>query len=273
MLLTYTLRCLSIDNLFFQITAPKIPFYLGIQMPGQGICFFSLTDPLPPLTLICRSSFCIHPGPCTTQTGCLCAKNNIPCQKRCRCQCPPQGCQCNNCDDECPCAKSFRECNPEGCKPRKEQVKEEASVFKHHSSFGLGSFASKDIPQPSLLGEYISEAYPTSLHSEKDKRQIDLAIGKINRQRGLNYLFSMDQDKNNTFDAATVGDPTRYLNNPLPGAESNVYAAECIIDGDCKIIFQTMHGQVKCDEELLLDYGSDFWIKDLPSEDEEDPNL
>ncbi len=44
-------------------------------------------------------------------------------------------------------------------------------------------------------------------------RAID-AQGKVNRHRGLNYLFNSVSHDYATLDAATVGDPTRYLNHP-----------------------------------------------------------
>lgn len=40
------------------------------------------------------------------------------------------------------------------------------------------------------------------------------AQGKVSRHRGLNYLFTLSEGNPTTLDAATVGDPTRYLNHP-----------------------------------------------------------
>ncbi|TBU28296.1 hypothetical protein BD311DRAFT_332208 [Dichomitus squalens] len=128
----------------------------------------------------------------------------------------------------------------------------------YQGSFGLGTFATSDIPKESLLGEYIGEYFTMPL-TQRARDRADEAQKMVFQHRGLNYLFGLNGDQDSVLDAATVGDPTRCLNHPPKGTKPNAAAEEINVDGDVKIYFTTGKKLVKKGRELLLDYGEDYW--------------
>ncbi|KAI0699059.1 hypothetical protein C8T65DRAFT_660264 [Cerioporus squamosus] len=149
------------------------------------------------------------------------------------------------------------------CKYMYLQKDKKPIIAVKQATYGLGAFASDKISAGSFLGEYIAEKYPLTPNEKIDKAQ-----RKINRHRGLNYMFSLN-DNSGILDAATVGDPTRCLNDSLEKDKLNAQAEPTVVDGDQRIYFWASK-EVKKGEELLLGYGEGYWANcDVPSSDEE----
>ncbi|KAI0360297.1 hypothetical protein OH77DRAFT_1393273 [Trametes cingulata] len=70
--------------------------------------------------------------------------------------------------------------------------------------------------------EYTSEAFPLGVDTTEEKK-LDEAQGILNTYRGLNYMFNV-VDTNYILDAATVGNVTRCLNDPMDEKKANVRA-------------------------------------------------
>ncbi|RDX45375.1 SET domain-containing protein [Lentinus brumalis] len=211
-----------------------------------------------------------------------------------------KGCVCKDgiCEHGCPCEESGWECSPELCIPfenKRTQGGGGGSTQKHlcqhmdiqrevqpeiivkEGSYGMGAFVDpkKTIPKTTYLGEYVAEMFPL-LRGPEGKRA-NKAERKIYRHRKLNYMFT---DVRNDvgeeiapitlFDAATVGNPTRFFNDSLlDKTKVNVYVGTSTVDGDRRLGMWTSK-YVKKGQELLLDYGSGYWVDDGPSSDEEE---
>ncbi|RPD55637.1 SET domain-containing protein [Lentinus tigrinus ALCF2SS1-6] len=238
------------------------------------------------------SDVCDHNGPCVPPL-CICAIRQEWCNRRCGCfgRCGARkGCTCEDgkCLDNaevngdlsrlCPCIDAGWECSPElcagvrnrrlkknmkhACRSMYLQKDKKPTIVVKQATFGLGAFANGKIPAGTFLGEYIAEKYP--LADEK----IDRAVRRVNWHRGLNYMFSLNDDSG-VLDAATVGDPTRCLNDSLNKDDLNVKAEPTTVDGDMRIYFWAFK-DVKKDEELLLGYGEGYWANYFVSNTDED---
>ncbi|KAI0674689.1 hypothetical protein C8Q78DRAFT_612696 [Trametes maxima] len=178
-------------------------------------------------------------------------RRTLWCTKSCKNQF--RGCKCpsNKCGATCICRQAGRDCDPEMC-GRMKRAGHGRKRTKHTctnsqlllgrvthvsvkiGSFGLGTFATAKIAKDALIGEYVAEIIP------RPTRDIDQAQGTINRHRGLNYMFDeilADGHLPVSVDAATVGNPTRYLNDPQHSVPENVEARPHIVAGASPLIW------------------------------------
>ncbi|KAF9235895.1 hypothetical protein BU15DRAFT_77502 [Melanogaster broomeanus] len=88
---------------------------------------------------------------------------------------------------------------------------------------------------------------------------------EITRHNTRNYLFEVTPDNDEAqlpiFDAARVGNATRFLNHQA-GDRDNVEARTLLINGEHQIGFFTKK-RVKAKAELFLDYGQNYWKQSI----------
>ncbi|KAI0747223.1 hypothetical protein C8Q80DRAFT_828213 [Daedaleopsis nitida] len=212
----------------------------------------------------------------------------------------------------CECIWKFRECSPDFCQRHKKKNKkgerpkhccanmaiqkdQKPNLVVRVGSFGMGTFTTTPLRKDTFLGEYVGELYP--LHPDEDcvedyHARMESASRKVNRYRHLNYMFTLGddavdgKDKRGSMgngegdddrltpvvDAATVGDPTRCLNDSLNNPQRlNAEATRINVDGDERIYFYTTKA-VEAGAELLLGYGEGYWqnTDDRSTEDEQE---
>ncbi|KIP11815.1 hypothetical protein PHLGIDRAFT_416813 [Phlebiopsis gigantea 11061_1 CR5-6] len=113
-------------------------------------------------------------------------------------------------------------------------------------SFGLGAYAIEEIAKNTFIGEYTCEIYDSStieLHSPYQKHS------------KYNYAFDL-VDKSLIGDALSVGNGTRYINHS--SAEINIKPRIKLVNAEHKIAFYSTR-KIARGEELLFDYGKDYW--------------
>ncbi|KAI6143468.1 hypothetical protein BKA82DRAFT_4186253 [Pisolithus tinctorius] len=184
---------------------------------------------------------CAHPGTCTT-AACKCYSHKMHCNPACRCglscvrQWPP--CTCQKCEDHtCSCAMGKRECIPGLC-----------LLEVKTGSYGLGAFAAEGMAVDAFLGTYVGHILSNNAAE---------STSEILAHNGRNYLFEFSADAE-IFDAAQVGNLTRYLNHQGNGMD-NVDASSMLVNGEHQIGFFTKRS-VNAGEEMFLDYGQNYWI-------------
>ncbi|KAF8554278.1 SET domain-containing protein [Imleria badia] len=118
--------------------------------------------------------------------------------------------------------------------------------------YGLGAFACQTMKPGTFLGNYVGHI----LTNELAEKTIELAKHTL-----LNYLFEVTPDEPDvqlsTFDAAYLGNATRFLNHAEKG-KANVEARITLVIGEHQLGFFTTK-KVKAGDELLLDYGESYW--------------
>lgn len=220
---------------------------------------------------------CAHPGTCTT-AACKCYSHKMHCNPACRCglscvrQWPP--CTCQKCEDHtCSCAMGKRECIPglcvrcdaggskkDPCANTRMQRHDTKLLEVKTGSYGLGAFAAEDMAVDAFLGTYVGHILSNNAAE---------STSEILAHNGRNYLFEFSADAE-IFDAAQVGNLTRYLNHQGNGMD-NVDASSMLVNGEHQIGFFTKRS-VNAGEEMFLDYGQNYWIhhggkKDMRDED------
>ena len=119
----------------------------------------------------------------------------------------------------------------------------------HSEGRGKGLYAAKNITAKNLIGYY----------------------GGVRReqriQHSTKYAFALDSDGKWEINAEYCGGFTRYINAPNEGEEANVVAS--IVGGKIKI---TAKKHIREGDELLLDYGPEYFIDppEVETEEEED---
>lgn len=222
---------------------------------------------------------CAHAGPCTTAM-CSCYASKLRCHLACRCgvSCSRQwpACSCQRCDQgSCPCFLSKRECAPGICVRcdaggRGSRLRQCSNTNMQRQAskpleiktglFGLGAFATQDIAANEFIGTYVGHIMSNSAAER---------TGDITRHNRRNYLFEFSEDyPDEIFDAARIGNATRFLNHKGMG-EDNVDARTMLINGEHQIGFFAKK-KVKPGEELFLDYGEGYWTNHEHNGDEED---
>ncbi|KAI0062809.1 SET domain-containing protein [Artomyces pyxidatus] len=219
---------------------------------------------------------CTHLGPCRAESECMCSAQNAHCERNCHCalDCPRRwrGCRCRGAKacrtSSCPCYKAGRECDPEQCQPCKGRsaLHYPASACRNtalqggrcktvevrQGQFGLGLHVLEPVAKGDFLLEYIGELL---YGSTVECREYVALTRLLARHRGRNYVFGLDKEY--TIDAAHVGNAARYINH-APVEEANCSATVRYVNGEYRIGIYAEKGLV-VDEELLLDYGPDFF--------------
>ncbi|KAI9463465.1 hypothetical protein HD554DRAFT_1314714 [Boletus coccyginus] len=224
---------------------------------------------------------CAHPGSCTSN-NCPCYVEKQHCTLMCRCgvKCDRQwkSCNCFNgrcMPTTCDCAKGGRECIPgicincdsgsftvkyihypgftsRPCENTKMQRSASKPVEIKCGSYGLGAFAYQNMHSSTFLGTYVGHILSMELADP---------LNEIAKHTSLNYMFEVTPDGNDVqlpvFDAAHLGNATRFLNHDEKGKD-NVEAKTMVVVGEHQIGFFTKR-EVKAGEELLLDYGKNYW--------------
>ncbi|KAI0699056.1 hypothetical protein C8T65DRAFT_742701 [Cerioporus squamosus] len=144
-------------------------------------------------------------------------------------------------------------------------------------SYGTGAFVGpkENIATHTYLGEYVAEMCPLPTGPEGERYTV--AERMVNKHRKLNYMMKEPRndegDEFTLFDAATVGNATRCLNDSLVDkAKLNVFFCAFTVDGDRRIGLWTTQ-TVRRGEELLLDYGTGYWADDDERVDTESTTL
>ncbi|KAI6119638.1 hypothetical protein EV401DRAFT_1861202 [Pisolithus croceorrhizus] len=216
-----------------------------------------------PLVQYCMLDPCAHPGPCTTAT-CQCYLNKMHCWPACKCglSCVRQwpACTCQKCEDvSCPCVLGKRECVPgvcvrcdagkkNPCSNTRMQRQDSKLIEVKTGSYGLGAFATEDMAVDAFLGTYVGHILSNNAAEH---------TSEIMAHNGHNYLFEFSVDAE-IFDAAQVGNQTRFLNHGGNGMD-NVDASSKLVNGEHQIGFFTKR-RVDAGEELFLDYGLNYWL-------------
>ncbi|KIY73930.1 SET domain-containing protein [Cylindrobasidium torrendii FP15055 ss-10] len=219
---------------------------------------------------------CYHPGRSCMEAStasCICLKEDVQCQEACRCEqdvCPrrAKGCSCQDqCEiGQCPCRKSGRECDPylctacnardyhatNACKNTSIQKNIWKDLLVKKATYGRGVFALCDMKKDEYIIEYIGELIrDTTLEG----REV------LATHRGRNYLFQLNKEY--TIDATFVGNEARYINH-APGRTANCFARILLVNGEHRIGFWASR-DIKAGEEVLLDYGENFFQDKLHS--------
>ncbi|KAF9486124.1 SET domain-containing protein [Pholiota conissans] len=218
---------------------------------------------------------CSHPGPCNKHAYCPCYDNRQRCLRTCRCSLKCElrfkGCKCRpksksknaECcteEDNCPCRRLERECDPElckGCKARYYykskcaniaiQKKNFVAIHIRKSEYGLGAFANANIREGTCIGEYVGEV-----------TEANRPLTQLQQHVGLNYTFELVLDlkgKDIMVDSWNLGNETRYLNH---NNEANCSAHTKFVNGTHMIALFAGR-DIKAGEELTLDYGELYW--------------
>ncbi|WWC66641.1 uncharacterized protein I206_100544 [Kwoniella pini CBS 10737] len=236
---------------------------------------------------------CNHTGSCIA-ANCWCFKNNWMCGRNCACTSDClrrfKGCRCSKISlamgtgsktvkaicalDKCPCAKMFRECDPELCGSC--GAEDELHLAREHKNgisinapitscghvdlqkaiwpnvivgispvSGYGLFAQENIAKGRNIGEYVGEVISTAEGARRDQ---------INTQIGRQYIFKLGVDSE--IDAGNYGNLTRYFNS-AKGNAINIEARTVVVNNELRIIFRATRS-IKVGEELRFDYGQDF---------------
>ncbi|KAH9954772.1 hypothetical protein BC827DRAFT_1241027 [Russula dissimulans] len=242
---------------------------------------------------------CSHIGPCDINNpDCTCVKGFVHCVRSCHCStnCKHRwkGCRCRlkkvnvtkkqTCiENHCPCRKRGWECDPMVCecdnellgviprwKPPGKRAAQQPRVilldgehFCQNSDmqrgliaeleikrgvFGLGAFAVNRIRDGQYIGEYVGELMERN--GESGNRQ------PLREHVDLNYNFGLT--KKEDVDSARVGNETRYLNHGKDKA--NAKAQKKLVFGVPRIGFWAERN-IKAGDEILFDYGEEYWKK------------
>ncbi|KAF8156618.1 hypothetical protein B0H34DRAFT_847237 [Crassisporium funariophilum] len=218
---------------------------------------------------------CKHDGPCNARSNCPCFANKAHCRNTCRCSktCPRKwkGCTCARSEkacgtNKCSCFKAYVECDPEVCLSC-----EAKSVFAPYnftsglcnnagiqrgsfkatkvrqSQWGLGLYMSEPCKKGELIAEYVGE-----LIFEPTIRSRDGVVV----HKGRSYVFELNPTY--SLDSDMVGNETRYINH---SENSNCTTSIKLVNGEHRIgIFAGKN--IESDEELFINYGPKFFVKD-----------
>ncbi|KAG6334542.1 hypothetical protein ID866_4539 [Astraeus odoratus] len=113
------------------------------------------------------------------------------------------------------------------CPNTKMQRQDIKMIEVKAGSYGLGAFAAENMVAGDLLGTYVGHVVCN------DRADLTDAIRKHNRR---NYLFEFSRDIELIFDAARVGNMTRFLNHNDAGND-NVDAKTMLVNGEHQIGF------------------------------------
>jgi hypothetical protein len=108
------------------------------------------------------------------------------------------------------------------------------------SAAGLGVFASAQLPALLLIGNYSGQL----------RRVEDVA------EQGA-YAHEAWPDAPVAVDAAVHGNQTRFVNH---GAEPNIGVIQCVVGRQWHVFYATLR-PIELGEELLVDYGREYWRK------------
>ncbi|KAK2466115.1 hypothetical protein APHAL10511_001757 [Amanita phalloides] len=212
---------------------------------------------------------CSHDGPCTADNECPCNENGARCTSKCMCdeRCPRRwkGCQCARTKSrmvcrgsKCPCFQQRHECIPDiclkcqatnACGNVQMQMSQIKRTSVRQSEWGFGLFVEEAVRKGELIDEYVGELIfePTAV-----------SRGDQERHRRRNYLFTLNSNDSN-IDSTFAGNSTRFINHS--NTEHNCQAQIWLIDGEQRIGIMALH-DIEAGEELLMDYGEQFFIGD-----------
>ncbi|KAJ7739706.1 hypothetical protein DFH07DRAFT_77847 [Mycena maculata] len=232
---------------------------------------------------------CDHPGPCTSRVNCECFRAKSFCEQNCRCSptCERRWMGCNatcskpnwrgrytHCQSgsKCACRVMNRECEVDlctSCDARDEHVhypeaggpgpaapcqnmdlqRGEFKCFEiRRSQYGLGAFASENIRAGDVIGEYIGE-----LVGEHDANINAAEI--LHKHAKLNYEYGIGFS---ICDAQWLGNPTRFLNDAMPGVPNCQTDGEHTVNGEKRLLIYATKN-IKKGGELTLAYGEAYW--------------
>ncbi|KAG1731608.1 SET domain-containing protein [Suillus paluster] len=216
---------------------------------------------------------CNHKGPCE-DAQCRCYSQKRHCQLACRCgiKCVRQfrGCKCKRCHSKtCPCVKHTRECLPgictncdakgateKPCENTRLQRNDAKAVEIKRAKFGLGAFAAENMKRGDYIGDYVGIFMK---HEDADY------LHDITNYSHRNYLFEFSPNNfDEMFDAAPVGNATRFLNHS-PAAKANCTTEALLVNGEHHIGFYTTKAVAR-GQELVFHYGSKYWSQEQGSE-------
>ncbi|KAF7294848.1 SET-domain-containing protein [Mycena indigotica] len=121
-------------------------------------------------------------------------------------------------------------------------------VIVKTSKYGYGAFAERNINAGDLIGDYPGELIHDQ-HMRSEHR------GILSTHMGTNYLFALGTGV--VVDALSIGNPTRFLNDPKPRA-ANCVAGEVVVNGQRQIVIHATK-QIRKGAELTLSYGEGYW--------------
>lgn len=227
---------------------------------------------------------CDHEGRCSSKT-CECFRKGVHCQRNCLCDdaCALRydGCDCSASQNAhatvcsrdfkerlCSCVQWSWECSPELCghtmnrKKRPMLLDRAATVscrnvdlqFKSGvpievktGMYGLGAFAKRQIRKGEFIGEYSAEIF-------MNRRVYVESTTLLHNFTGYNYSFKLNEEV--VADAASVGNEMRFFNHSEK--DSNIEPRIKLVNSDHRIAFYAIR-KIKKGEELLFDYGRDYW--------------
>ncbi|KAI0312596.1 hypothetical protein OF83DRAFT_1250200 [Amylostereum chailletii] len=221
---------------------------------------------------------CTHPGPCDATTQCPCWRDSLHCERNCHCPdaCKRRwrGCRCKATSasravcgtTRCPCVEAGRECDFELCGPcgargrcanADIQYGREKRLEVRVGEWGFGLALLERARESSFICEYVGEAI--SQATVDSREYVVLA-----RHRGRNYVFGLNATA--SIDSLVAGNVARYINHAKEG-RANCYARVRYVNADHRIgIFAGR--DIEAGEELLMDYGDDFFRVSEESTDE-----
>ena len=211
---------------------------------------------------------CAHAGPCSTESGCTCVRNDHFCSKYCACSdtCRVKfpGCRCKGkCQTlQCPCFAASRECDPDLCSTCGADVRPDDEVksklrscmnstlqLGEHQHLmlapsliegaGWGIFTKGAIAKDEFIHEYVGE-----IISQEEAERRGRVYDRVNRS----YLFNLNSDF--CIDALRKGNKTKFANH---SSTPNCYTRVIYVNGFHRIgIFANQ--DVAAGSELFFDY-------------------
>ncbi|KAK0220421.1 hypothetical protein IW262DRAFT_1494501 [Armillaria fumosa] len=231
---------------------------------------------------------CEHDGPCDANSGCLCFNNSTHCMRNCQCAghrkpCIRRrtGCDCTTREcrrKPCSCFLENKECDPELCHKGRARDLDDCTICKNmaiqhgrqkavevkESQWGLGLYllepAEKDdyiigksltngaFDRPNKKPEYVGEL----IFEPSVDTRCDLA-----QHRKRNYMFELN--KTLTVDSTYLSNESRYINH---SKRPNCRSMTKLVNGEHRIGIYA-NRRVQSGEELLFDYGDNFFQNDL----------
>lgn len=138
--------------------------------------------------------------------------------------------------------------NPQLGKRVKNQRQQHKVYTDYSEGKGKGLYAAKKIKAGNMIGYYGGVI--------QERTEINDSI----------YLFSLGKSSGMEINAQYCGGMTRYINAPSEGEEANVVA--CVVGGERIKI--TAKKDLGVGDELLLDYGPEYFVDPPVGEEEED---
>ena len=231
---------------------------------------------------------CNHPGRCDIKNGCMCAINDIVCEKTCACsstcyrkfggcRCAAKGRICRD-NDRCECWALNRECDPELCLScGAHEILDPAN--RRRADIGHGRCANvaiqRNMPKRTILGiseimaanskeglglyigehvrkgDYIDE-YVGEIVSDKEAE----SRAAVYDQRDLSYLFDLNGTQ--AIDSTYMGNKSRFINSER--VEPNMQAKVLFCNGVQRIGMFAARA-ITPGEELCFNYKGLFSMK------------